>query len=259
MENDYIMIVKKLPETVPHANLYPIGDPQVGSARFNESLFRAWRDRVLDDKDGYVVILGDMLNNGIKNSKTNSYNERLSPSKAKAWLTKELEPITDRILGGVTGNHELRSDHDVDDDPLYDVMDKLGIADLYRKNMAFIKLNLGKNRIGKQVSYGIVLAHGVSKTKTDKFTLAVDNVDIFLSGHTHDANSKFPAKIVMDMQNEVVRTVGYTHLVVPSFDLYGGYALRGLYVPQDGTKVPILTLSGIKKKVDVHWIQEEFS
>ena len=257
MLNDFEMIVKKLPESTKSINLYPIGDSQVGSANFSEKLFINWRNRVLADPLGYVPIVGDMFNNGIKASKTNTYREKMMPSEAKQWLVRELRPIRDRIIGANTGNHELRSVNAVDDCPLYDVMCQLEIPELYRENMVFLKINLGKRAVDRQVSYSVVLGHGVSKSKTKKFITVIDGVDVMITGHTHDAESTFPAKIVIDAHNEVVKTVGFKHIIVPSFDLYGGYALRDMYAPLDGTMIPVIHLDGTKKKIEISWIQEE--
>lgn len=259
MKSDFDMIVTKLPETEEKVHIYPVGDCQVGSANFSQKLFIAWRNRVLADPIGKVLIVGDMFNNGLKASKTNVYREVMNPSQAKDWLETELLPIADRILGAVTGNHEKRSVRETDSCPLYEVMCRLRRADVYRENMAFIKLNIGLRRNKeRQISYQIVIGHGVSKNKTDSFGYAIDGMDIFITGHTHDAKSAFPAKIVIDPHNELVRVVGYTQLRVPSFDLYGGYVLEGMYMPHDGTKIPMLELSGKSKEVTVHWIQEKF-
>lgn len=257
MISDFDMIVKKLPETQKYANIYAIGDTQVGSSNFDEKLFMNWRDRVVADPFGLVVLVGDMLNNGLKTSKTNVYREVMHPSEAKKWLAKELAPLSGKIIGAVTGNHEQRSINGSDDCPLYDIMAKLDLEHLYRENLAFIKLNLGLKQKGKQVSYMIGLAHGVGGKKTKAFPYAVEGLDLFITGHTHDPQSAFPARIVPDMHNETVRIVGFTHIIVPSFDTYGGYVARGLFLPQDSTKIPVVILDGSQKKVEVSWKQEK--
>jgi hypothetical protein len=56
------------------------------------------------------------------------------------------------------------------------------------------------------------------------------------------------------MQNEIVSMKGYVHIVVPSIQSIGGYALKGMYLPQDSEKFPIVTLSGREKGVEVRWV-----
>jgi len=207
----------------------------------------------LADPVGYVVLLGDMINNGIKHGKSNVYKETMSPFEQKLWLTEALRPFTERLLGAVRGNHEERSAREVDDCPMYDVMASLGIPDLYRENAAFLKVNIGQRKMDRQVSYGLFLGHGVSKSKTQNFGYSIDGLDIMITGHTHDPNSTFPAKIVMDMHNETVKTVGFKRIVVPSFDEFGGYVLKGMYMPQDSMVCPKIILDGTKKKVGILW------
>lgn len=256
LNDDLKLIIQKYPESYEKLNIYPIGDTQIGSAHFNEKLFRNWIKRVESDPNSAVVIIGDMLNNGLRNSKTNVYGEVMNPSDAKKFLIQALKPISNKIIGCVTGNHELRSVHEVDSDPLYDIMMMLDKDEVYRRNMAFMKVNLGRKSNERQISYTLCLAHGVSKNKTEQFGFTVDNMDIMVTGHIHSPMSRFPAKYVIDTHNEVVRRVGFTHVVVPSFDEHGGYSLRGLYTPQSSNKIPIIVLNGTKKGVDIIWTDE---
>lgn len=250
------LIVHKFHEDVKQLNIYPIADAQIGSANFDESLLDAWIKKVMEDENSAVIIAGDMLNNGLKASKTNVYREKMTPRESKKYLYEKFLPIKDKILVCVTGNHEVRSINEADNDPLEDLMTLYGKEDLYRENIGFLKLKVGTRKldVSKQVSYTFCVVHGVSKKKTEDFGLVVDNMDIMISGHIHQPNSNFPAKYVIDPHNEKVRLIGYTHITVPSFDVHGGYALRGLYKPQDSNKMPIIALNGEKKEVEVRWI-----
>lgn len=254
MLNDFQMIVHELSEELEYVNLYPIGDVHIGSPDFDLEQWVKWKKMVTADPNGYILMIGDMVDNGLKLSKTDSYSATMRPRDQKQWLTEELKPLSDRILGACQGNHEIRSSKESDDCPLYDVMAKLDVEDYYRESMAFIKINLGKKRSDRQWSYGVVLGHGASANKVKNFSYSVDGMDVLVTGHTHDARSHFYNKIVMDTKNNVVRLVGYTHLVVPSFQKLGGYALRAMYLPQDHRKIPVIRLSGTNKEVEVHWL-----
>ena len=253
MKHDFDLIVRKFGEDLKEINIYPLGDLHVGSELFDEKMFIKWRDTVLNDPNGYVVIVGDLCDNGLKNSKTTSYEATLRPREQKSYLVEVLYPIAEKIIGIVDGNHEYRSVYASDDSPLYDVMCKLDLEELYRENMAFLKLNLGRKSSDRQFSYTVVLAHGKSESKTEKFSYAIDGMDLFVTGHTHRPKTMFPAKIVIDSHNEIIRTVGYTNVVVPSFQSFGGYALRDMYMPMDGGKFPVIKLGGTKKEVSVLW------
>lgn len=252
--DDFQLINIKEDWELPYLNIYPIGDLHVGSGNFSQSSWDRWIKMVMEDEYARVVIVGDMLDNGLKNARTNSYEAKMQPFEQKQWLTQALRPIRDKIIGATTGNHEMRSGILADQYPLYDVLAKLDLEYLYRKNMAFIKINLGRRTNDRQCSYTMVLAHGASKTKSEKFSYAIDNMDIFVTGHVHQPNSAFRSKIVIDTKNEVVRMQDFVHITVPSFQKLGGYSLNAMYLGQSSTVFPIIKLSGEQKEVVVSWI-----
>lgn len=255
MDIDLSLIVKKFDKDVEKLNIYPIGDLHIGSPQFSEEQFLRWRDLVLNDPNSAVVILGDMMDNGLKGSKTNSYSATLRPKEQKKRLIRYLEPLAERVLTIVRGNHEYRSEYVADNDPLYDVACCLDLEDVYRENIGFLKVSLGKKREDRQFSYNIVMIHGKSKAKNDKFGKTIDGADIYITAHLHKGESGFPAKLVIDSQNEVVRVVPYKQIALPSYMEYGGYTIRDLYEPQDNKIIPVIELSGKdRKEVKVHWI-----
>lgn len=253
MLDDFKLVSHKLSDKLPYVNIYPLGDLHIGSANFSQDSFNRWKKAVMADPYGYVVLIGDMMDNGLKASHTNSYDATMSPRQQKDWLYNEFEPIKDKIVGAVQGNHEHRSTIMTDSYPLYDVLDKLGIGEVYRKNMCFVKLNLGKRTKCRQCSYTLVLAHGNSKTKTQKFSYSIEGMDALITGHIHSPDSAVPSKIVIDNNNEVVRMRDFVHLVVPSYQALGGYALRGMYMPQSSKAIPVIRLSGTEKHMSVIW------
>lgn len=253
MKRDFDLEVRKLARDLDSVRIYPIGDVHIGSAEFDVFKWTQWKRKVLSDPNGLVIMVGDILDNTLKNSKGNCYENGMNPREAKEFLYEELLPLKDRIIGAVQGNHCYRSTQLTGDCPLYDVMCRLQIEDLYRENMLFLKLNVGEKSNKKQCSYTFAVAHGVSKNKTEQFGYALDGVDCFITGHTHDPTVKFPAKIVVDSHNECVRVVGFNHIVVPSFHGLGGYALKGMYLPKSNELSPIIGLSGRDKDLSVTW------
>lgn len=253
LQKDFDLIVKKFPTDIKNINIYPLGDVHIGSEDFSHELWSKWIKMVKADETGQVVIIGDMVDNGLKNSKTNSYEATMRPREQKEWLKRELYPIKDKIIGACRGNHEIRSTLESDDCPLYDVMAKLDLEGIYRENMAFLKVNLGYKNSERQFSYTMVLAHGGSRGKATKFGYAIDGMDVLVTGHTHTPESNFPSKIIIDSKNEIVKMQEYVHVIVPSFAVYGGYALRNMYMPQ-GNKFPIIKLNGEKKGVSILWV-----
>ena len=251
MLDDFILIDAKF-EKNTSLNIYPLGDVHIGSKEFDLDLFKAWVDMVKNDPNGAVVIVGDMMNMGLRNSKSNVYEETLSPMAQKELCYELLEPIADKIIAGCSGNHEYRAVKEVGMNPLYDVFCRLRIEDRYRENACFIKLTVGKQ--GKNPNtYGVVLTHGSSKTKDERWTYGVDGCDCFISGHTHEATHKPLGKIRMDLSHNKVKTVGYQNIVVTPFQRYVSYAIRGKYLPNHLEQFQSISFDGTCKKVGYHY------
>ena len=247
MLDDFTLIQSKY-ENLDHLNIYPLGDVHIGSKEFDSELFDKWVEMVKNDPNGEVVIIGDMMNMGLKNSKSNVYEEKLSPMKQKELCYELLLPIADKIIAGCPGNHEYRTVKEVGTNPLYDVFCRLRIEDRYRENACFVKLTVGKQ--GKNPNtYGLVLTHGSSGKKDENWTYTVDGCDCFISGHTHTATHKPMGKIRMDLTHNKVKTVGYQHIVVIPFQVYGGYAVRGKYMPNHLGQFQCVTFDGTTKRV----------
>lgn len=254
MKNDMEMVVKTFPKNVDYINIYPVGDVHFGSAEFDKNAWNRWKNEVMKDENGYIVYIGDLLDNGLKNSKTNTYEEVLTPIQQIEAIEKEFDEfMAKKIICGIQGNHEYRSNLQTGVCPLHCVMKSFGLEDLYRQNGAFIKVSLGTRTKIRQFSYTLVLNHGASRGKKDKFAQIIDGMDILISGHTHIGTCDFPSKIEIDSRKNTVRQVGYCTLVVPSFLRYGGYAFKNMYVPSSNEKFPMVRLSGLEKNYQVIW------
>ena len=247
MLDDFVLIDVKY-DTNTLLNIYPLGDVHIGSKEFDRELFDQWIEMVKADPNGVVVIIGDIMNMGLRNSKSNVYEENLSPMEQKELCYELLKPIADKIIGGCSGNHEYRAVKEVGMNPLYDVFCRLRIEDRYRENACFIKLTVGKQGRNPN-TYGVVLTHGSTKAKDEKWTYGVDGCDCFISGHTHEAIHKPLGKLRMDLTHNKVKTVDYQHIVVLPFQRYGGYAIRGKYMPNHLGQFQCITFDGSTKKV----------
>lgn len=245
--DDFTLIQAKY-EDLDHLTIYPLGDVHIGSKEFDLELFKQWIEMVKNDPNGAVVIIGDMMNMGLKNSKSNVYEETLSPMAQKELCYELLNPIADKIIAGCSGNHEYRAVKEVGMNPLYDVFCRLRIEDRYRENVCFIKLTVGKQ--GKNPNtYGFVATHGSSKRKDAIWNYTVDGCDCFISGHTHEGTHNPNGKIRMDLTHNKVKTVGYQEVVVMPFQSYGGYAIRNKYTPNHLGQFQRIFLDGTTKRV----------
>ena len=233
MLDDFTPIIHKLDGRT--IRIYAIADVHLGAKECAVKEFRRFVERIAADKDAYIVICGDVLNNGVKDSVTNVYEEVLPPHAQIETAVELLTPIKDKILGCVGGNHEHRTKKAVDLDPLYAVMLMLGKGELYRQNLAFVRVNLERGKTKDH--YALLLVHGASAGKRNKFDLgAVEGVDAIIGGHVHSGDIRKNTRIIFSTSN-TVKTRDIVSLTAVSWLDYGGYAARALHMPQS-TKHP---------------------
>lgn len=259
MKTDFDLIVHRLPEC-REARLYVIGDLHVGAIEANIKGWEQFVQKILQDKNAYIVILGDMMNNAIKTSVSNVYEEVLRPREQKRYLVSALSQLTERILCIVPGNHEQRN-KDVDDEPLYDVACKLDLEDIYRPNAAFLKVCFGSRNAGGDNEkplqvYTICCTHGAgggiytgaTVNRNERMAMFV-NADILAVGHTHKGAITKPARIEIDPYTNSVKMKTTTVISACSWLSYGGYAMRKMLLPssaQDPDQPQTLLLGGTR-------------
>ena len=259
MKTDFDLIVHRLPEC-KEARVYVIGDLHVGAIEANIKGWEQFVQNILQDKNAYIVILGDMMNNATKTSVSNVYEEVLRPRDQKRYLVSALSQLTERILCIVPGNHEQRN-KDVDDEPLYDVACKLDLEDMYRPNAAFLKVCFGSRNAGRKNEkplqvYTICCTHGAgggiytgaAVNRNERMAMFV-NADILAVGHTHKGAITKPARIEIDPYNNSVKMKTTTVISACSWLSYGGYAMRKMLLPssaQDPENPQTLLLGGTR-------------
>ena len=258
MLSDFEIISHHFPER-EDIKIYPVSDVHLGAA---EHLTREWElfcQRVKDEPNSYIVLGGDLVNNGTKTSITNVFAETMRPREQKRVMTAMLEPLRDKILCAVSGNHERRN-RDVDNDITYDIMCKLDLEHLYRENIAFLRLQMGrKDGAGnKNPTYVLVVTHGSgagvltggSVNRNERFGYVLDGCDCLVVGHTHKPFVTQPAKIKIDPFNNKVSIKPFKVVSMTSWLQWGGYAAQKMLSPTSHAP-QIITLRGKKKEIRV--------
>lgn len=247
-----------MPAEHDYIELYPVSDLHVGDPEFKEKDFKEFVDYVGDNERAYIITLGDLINNAIKSSVSNVYNETMSPSQQKKYIIELLRPIANKILGMTGGNHEHRSKKEVDNDITQDIAIMLGIEDKYCENDVKLKLTFGKRKNGKKVAYTIYASHGFSAGRriggvmnnAELAGLNYENVDIYIFGHAHKKAVYKNTAFVFDDKNNIVVPKERYFILTSAWTGYSGYARRKLLIPSAPGTVKI-TLSGAEKKVCV--------
>ena len=178
--------------------LIVIGDTHIGSTNFNDSLLDSTIQYVLEQPNRYVILNGDILDCNFKDSVGNIYENALSPSVALGLAVKIFEPIKDRIICSIGGNHDHdRSMKQVDISYAQQLATLLGIADKFSADSIILFLSVEggiKGHTNKNVQYVVFCSHGNnggggtmgSKANAlEKMSLCVPRADLFIHSHTH--------------------------------------------------------------------------
>lgn len=260
MKDDFDVIIRQFPRE--DIRIYGVFDVHLGAAEYLEKEFMDFRDSVLKDKNAFVILGGDLMNNATRSSVSNVFEETMRPREQKRLMTEILRPLAEneRILCMVTGNHERRSTKDADDDPSYDIACKLDIEDLYRQNMAFLKLQFGdiKGDGSKNPTYRIFVAHGAgggmltggAVNRNERFGVYIDGIDMMMTGHVHKPFVTSPAKLVFDPYHNRVSVKPFKVVSMSSWLAYGGYAAQKM-LPPTFNAVQTVTVCGTRKRIEV--------
>lgn len=260
---DFEMVVHNLPGE--DIDIIPIFDVHLGSRECREQDFIDFVQAIAKEKNTYVFLGGDLLDNGTRNSVTNIFRAVKSPSQAKREMAEILEPIKDRLLVSVSGNHERRN-RDVDDSPCYDIMAKLDKERLHRENMAFVKVVLGEQYTDDGVrsnskyrpSYTFCVTHGAGGgmlpggviNRNERAGYFLSGVDAIVVGHSHKPMLSQPGRIVVDNRNNKVSIVPFKVITATAWLDYGDYAMQKMLLPSSHC-IQKIHLSAYRKEMVV--------
>ena len=243
--------------------IVPVFDVHLGSQECMEQEFIEFINTVKETQNVYLVLGGDLLDCGLRNSLTNVYRATMPPSQQKREMANILEPVRDRLLCFVQGNHERRSAREADDCPIYDIACKLDLETLYRENIAFLKIMLGRDGgqtvAGKErPTYVLTVTHGTGNgalyggavNSSTRFSNVIDGMDALILGHTHKPYTMQPGKIQIDPRNNKVTIKPFKIVSATSWLRYGGYAAQKMLQPTTHC-LQKLTLKGDHKDMFV--------
>lgn len=256
---DFEMITHKFP-TRPDLHIYAIADVHLGAREHMERKWKYFCDHLLDDPNAYLVLAGDLINNALKNSVSNVYEEVMRPREQKRLMTEMLTPLRGRLLCATGGNHERRAMKEADDDPTYDIMCKLDLEHLYRPNVCFVRIQMGRQdgHGGSNPTYVLVVTHGAGGgvlpgaviNRNERWGYAIDGADAIIVGHSHKPMVSQPAKIKIDPQNGKISVKPFKVMVATSWLEYDGYPVQKMLLPASHA-LQVMTLRGRRKEIRV--------
>lgn len=235
-----------------------LGDMHLGDELCDLELIKDTIDYVKKTKDCYVILNGDLINNALKTSKSDSYKEQMTIEEEQDLLIELLKPIKDRILVMASGNHEARTSLLAGINPLKAVAYALGIKDKLVENSYVLSIDFGvahgmKNVTNKYVVYGIHGGSGggrragATANALQDMALVIPNVDLYIHSHTHTSVNYNDMVFIYDTKTKRLKEHQRTYYNANAFLKYGGYAEQKGYKPAD-RQPSVLVVNALRKK-----------
>lgn len=237
------------------AYIIPLSDLHVADPNFDEQKFLRFCTWIQETPNAYVLLLGDLMNTATKNSVSDVYEDVMDPNQQLKYTRKLLEPIKDRVLAIVEGNHERRIKRETAINTTEVLAEMLGL--FYSPRSVLLKVRVGKNKHGKPVVYTIFGTHGLGGGRTwgnkANWLRRLGDIvlaDVYVMGHVHQMIAFQDVYYIPDLRNNKVDEVKRTYVSSASFVRWGGYAEEKL-LPPSKLGAPRIRLDGGKKDVHV--------
>lgn len=242
METREIIPIKtKLDTPGNNLKLYILSDMHLGDANADIPTLKKIISFIKNTPECYCILLGDILNTALKNSKSDIYSETLSLMDAQKLAIEMLSPIKDKIIAMNPGNHENRVWREVGVDLSLWLAEKLGLQNVYRNNGVALSIQFGKDNNGRPYRLNIFGQHGAhgggrklgsAMNALEDLDGIVANADIFIRAHTHQPIQGSRCIYSFNDSGSIEKKVKY-YFNSPSVLNYGGYAYDKGYKPTD--------------------------
>lgn len=240
---------------VERAFFTDLSDIHVGHKGFDERAFEATVKVIQNTPNFYVFLGGDSINHANKGSKSSPFEEYMTPREqikgkyengrlVRKGLVHLLEPISDRIVGKIDGNHDGTRAQDFNDmSPMEWLCDILKIP--YLRDLAIVQFSLANNAYTHYIhhisgSTGKRMNLNKLQEKGEEF-----RCDVIWGEHTHRRHYGSELYVDVDLRNRkpVVREQFFIN--ASSFLSWSGYAkTKGYRINKTG--VNIVEMSGVR-------------
>lgn len=234
--------------------IVPLYDLHIGLKTVDEEVFDEIVDFIAADPDCVTILGGDAVESATRESVgLGMIEQKYHVQEQRRRVTEKLRPLAKagKILGGLTGNHEMRVQRFNDDNPMAEICYDLEIP--YWGYSAYLKL------VVNDIPYHVFCHHGRSgaTSRAGKINAAlrlgqIAHADLYISGHTHE-RLQIP-EIIYEIDDATDRLVARkrVHVIAGSLpEYFGGYAEMSAYPPSITGPV-LIELSGTKKDIRVH-------
>lgn len=236
----------------------PLADLHLGDFNSDFKLIMDRIEYIKNSPNVYCILGGDLMDCAIASSVGDTYGANLKPMDQLKQCVAIFEPIKDKILAVLPGNHENRL-YRTDGVDITEMMcAQLGILEKYSPTTALLFIRFGKNKASshhRPVLYTVYATHGSGGGRKEggkinrltDLALIVD-ADIYLMGHTHLPAILRNSYYRVSGSNSTVASVEKLFVNTAAALNYGGYGDTQGFKPA-AKSTPSIFLSGKQRKM----------
>lgn len=243
-------------------HIVPLADTHIGDAHCDMDLIMTTVNGILDMPNCYTILDGDLMNTAIAGSKSDSYNETMTPSEQLRKCAEIFGDLADagKILAVLPGNHEERISRVAGVDMTELLCRELRIPEVYSPTSSLVFLRFGHNqKKGKKykIVYSIYVNHGRGggrrtggKVNSLEDMARIVTADIYIMGHTHQPAVFRNMHYVATPQCQISKREQVFVNTASFLDWDGSYGDRLGFVP-NSKKMPVIRLDAKEHHITV--------
>lgn len=235
--------------------IHPMADLHIGDSMSDYKLIMERIDHIKNTPNAYCILDGDLMDTAVCTSIGDTYGANLQPMEQLRHCVKIFEPIKDKILAVLPGNHENRV-YKTDGLDITEIMcSQLGIPEKYSPTTALLFIRFGKashSRHGRPQLYTAYVTHGSGGGRKEggKVNRLADlasivDADIYIHAHTHLPLVFKESFFRVSGSNSSVALVDKLFVNTAASLNYGGYGDKQGFKPASKSS-PIIYIDGLK-------------
>lgn len=252
-------IIKHTLPDYKEISILPLADLHMGDINCDFKRVMEWIDYVKNTPGAFCILNGDLMDVAIMGSIASKsvYVSSLNPMEQLQQCIAIFEPIKDKILAVLPGNHELRLMNDGLD--LTEIMcSQLGIVDRFAPASVLLFIRVGRDtdhsHRQRPVLYTVFCSHGRGGGRKEGGKLqrlvdlsAIVDADIYIHSHTHLPIIAKTSYYRVSGANSTVSKVDKLFVNTSSALEYGGYGEFQNYKP-NSLDTPVIHLDGTRRR-----------
>ena len=235
--------------------IHPMADLHIGDSMSDFKLIMERIEHIKNTPNAYCILDGDLMDTAVCTSIGDTYGANLQPMEQLKQCVKIFEPIKDKILGVLPGNHENRV-YKSDGLDITEIMcSQLGIPEKYSPTTALLFIRFGKNTARtphRPFLYSVYVTHGSGGGRKEggKVNRLADlasivDADIYIHAHTHLPLIFKESFYRTCSSNSSVALVDKLFINTSAALNYGGYGDKAGFKPASKA-APVIYLNGLK-------------